>query len=230
MLKSRAWFSDPRDLEWGHLGSVLDRSQSLESLELSGLEDEAHSSCRQLQCPFLWDHAEFSAEAEALQVILTLLKISLPACTASGSAHFSYKGAHDRYFRLCRTVSVITTQFFHYVQKYHVAIVQSLSHVWIFATPWIAACQASMSFAVSWSLLKFMSVELVMPFNHLVLCHPLLLWASVFPSIRVFPNELALHIKWPKSIGASALSLLFKDSIDIMQTNGCGWIPTKPYL
>ena len=55
-----------------------------------------------------------------------------------------------------------------------------------------------MSFAVSWSLLKFMSVELVMPFNHLVLCHPLLLWASVFPSIRVFPNELALHIKWPK--------------------------------
>ena len=188
---------------------MLDSSQSLESLGLSGLEDEAHSSCRQLQHPFLWDHTEFSAEAEALQVMLTLLQIASAACTASRSAHFSYKGARDRYFRLCRTVSVITTQFFHYVQKYHVVIVQSLSCVWIFATPWTAACQASLSFTVSWSLLKFMSVELVMPFNHLILCHPLLL-ASVFPSIRVFSNELALHITWPKSIGASALSLLFQ--------------------
>ena len=70
----------------------------------------------------------------------------------------------------------------------------------------------------------------MMPSHQLLLCRPLLLLSSVFPSIRVFPNELALHIKWPKSIGASALSLLFKDSIDNMQTNGCGWIPTKPYL
>ena len=61
-----------------------------------------------------------------------------------------------------------------------------------------AACQASLSFTISWSLLKLMSIELVMPFNHLILCCPLLLPPSIFPSIRVFSNELALHIRWPK--------------------------------
>ena len=65
-------------------------------------------------------------------------------------------------------------------------------------TPWTAACQASLSITKTWSLLKFMSIELVMPFNHLVLCHPLLLLPSIFPSIRVFSNELALHLRWPK--------------------------------
>ena len=77
-------------------------------------------------------------------------------------------------------------------------VFQSLSHVQIFANPWTAACQASLSFTVSWSLLKFMSIESVMLSNHLVLCHPLLLLPSTFPSIRVFSNELALHIRWPK--------------------------------
>ena len=76
--------------------------------------------------------------------------------------------------------------------------VQSLSHVWLFATPWIAACQASLSITNSWSLLKLMSIELVMPFNHLILCRPLVLPPSIFPSIRVFSNESALHIRWPK--------------------------------
>ena len=66
-----------------------------------------------------------------------------------------------------------------------------------FVTPWIAACQASLSFTISWSLLKLMSVELMMPSNHLILCHPLLL-PSVFPSIRVFCNKSALHMGWPK--------------------------------
>ena len=65
-------------------------------------------------------------------------------------------------------------------------------------TPWTAACQASLSITKTWSLLKFMSFELAMPFNHLVLCHPLLLLPSIFPSIRVFSNELALHLRWPK--------------------------------
>ena len=64
-------------------------------------------------------------------------------------------------------------------------------------TPWTAACQASLSFTISWSLLKFMSIESVMPSSHLVLCHSLLL-PSIFPSIRVFFNESALHIRWPK--------------------------------
>ena len=65
-------------------------------------------------------------------------------------------------------------------------------------TPWTAASQASLSFTTSWSLLKLMSIESVMPSNHLVFCHPLLLLLSIFPSIRVFSNESALCIRWPK--------------------------------
>ena len=66
------------------------------------------------------------------------------------------------------------------------------------ATPWTAACQASLPFTISQSLLRLMSIELVMPSNPLILCHPLLLLPSVFPSTRVFSNESALHMKWPK--------------------------------
>ena len=80
----------------------------------------------------------------------------------------------------------------------HTCSVQSLSHVWLFATPWTAACQASLSITKSWSLLKLMCIELVMPSNHLILCHPLLLLPSLFPSIRVFSNESVLHIRRPK--------------------------------
>ena len=76
--------------------------------------------------------------------------------------------------------------------------VQSLSRVRLFVTPWTAACQASLFSTISWSLLKLMSTESVMPSNHLILCHPLLLLPSIFPSIRVFFIELALHIRWPK--------------------------------
>ena len=76
--------------------------------------------------------------------------------------------------------------------------VQSLSCVWLFETPWTAARQASLSITNSQSLLKPMSIELVMPPNYFLLCCPLLLLASIFPSIRVFSNESALHIRWPK--------------------------------
>ena len=76
--------------------------------------------------------------------------------------------------------------------------VQLLGCVWLFATPWTAACQAPLSFTNSQSLLKFMSTELVMLSNYLILCGPLLLLPSVFPSIRVFSNESALLITWPK--------------------------------
>ena len=76
--------------------------------------------------------------------------------------------------------------------------VQSLSCVRLFATPWTAVCQASLSITNSWSLLKLMSVDLVMPSNHLVLCRPLLLPPSIIPSIRVFSNESVLCITWPK--------------------------------
>ena len=76
--------------------------------------------------------------------------------------------------------------------------VQSLSRVRLFATPWIAAHQASLSIINSQSLPKPMSIESVMPSNHLILCHPLLLLPSIFPSTRVFSNELVLHIRWTK--------------------------------
>ena len=74
-------------------------------------------------------------------------------------------------------------------------VVQSLSCVRLFVTPWTAACQASLSFTISQSLLKLMSIESVMPSNSLNLCHPLLLLPSIFPSIWVFSNELALRIR-----------------------------------
>ena len=76
--------------------------------------------------------------------------------------------------------------------------VQSLSHVQLFVTPWTAACQASLSITNFWSSPKPMSIELVMSSNYLILCGPLLLLPSVFPNIRVFSNELALGIRWPK--------------------------------
>ena len=79
-----------------------------------------------------------------------------------------------------------------------IAAVQLLSRVRLLSTSWTAAHQVSLSFTISCSLLKLMSIEPVMPSNHLTLCRPLLLLPSVFPSIRVFSSELALHIKWPK--------------------------------
>ena len=76
--------------------------------------------------------------------------------------------------------------------------VQLLSHVQLFVTPWTVACQASLSITNSQSLLKLMSIELVMPSNHLILCRPLLLLSSILSSIRVFSNKSVLHIMWPK--------------------------------
>ena len=107
--------------------------------------------------------------------------------------------------------------------------VQSLSRVRLFATPWIAACQASLSITNSWSSLKLMSIESVMPSNHLILCRPLLLLPSVFPSIRVFSNESALYIRWPKywsfifSISPSKEhpGLIFRmDRLDLLAVQG----------
>ena len=78
------------------------------------------------------------------------------------------------------------------------SVVQSLSHVQLFATPWIVARQAPLSIMNSQSLLKFMSIESVMPSNHLILCLPFFCPPSIFPSIRVFSSESVLHIRWPK--------------------------------
>ena len=108
--------------------------------------------------------------------------------------------------------------------------VQSLSHVRLFATPWTAARQASLSITNSWSLLKLMSIESVMPSNHLILCHPLLLLPSIFPSIRIFQDESVLRIRWPKywnsslnispSNGYSGLISFRKDWLDLLAVQG----------
>ena len=86
--------------------------------------------------------------------------------------------------------------FFSYIA---LSSVQLLNHIWLFATPWTAACQASLSITDSRSLLKLMSIELVMPSNHLTLCHHLLLLPSIIPSIRVISNQSVLGIRWPKN-------------------------------
>ena len=77
-------------------------------------------------------------------------------------------------------------------------LVQSLSCVQLYTNPWTAAWQASLSYSISWSLFKLMSIESMMPSSHLILCYLLLLLPSIFPSIRVFSNESVLHIRWPK--------------------------------
>ena len=82
--------------------------------------------------------------------------------------------------------------------SFHCLVVQSISHAQLFVTPWTVECQASLCITNSQSLLKLMSVKLVMPSSHLLLCRPLLLLPSIFPSIRVFSNESVLHIRWPK--------------------------------
>ena len=107
---------------------------------------------------------------------------------------------------------------------------QSLSRVRLFVTPWTAAHQASLSIANSQSLLKLMSVESVMPSNHLILCHPLLLLPSTFPSIRVFSDESVLHIRWPEdwsfsfsispSNEYSGLISFRKDWLDLLADQG----------
>ena len=102
------------------------------------------------------------------------------------------------------TVFTFSTLLFHernkilFLKIFFSIVVQSLSHVQLFTTPWTVECQASLSFTISWSLLKLMSIESVMSFSHRILCCPLRLLPSVFPSIRVFSNELALRIRWPK--------------------------------
>ena len=96
-------------------------------------------------------------------------------------------------------LSIMFSRFIQIVERIQLSSVQLLSRVRLFVIPWTAACQASLSIANSWSLLKLMSIELVMPSSHLILCCPLLLPPSIFHSIRVSSNESVLCISWPKS-------------------------------
>ena len=102
--------------------------------------------------------------------------------------------------------------------------VQSLSCVRLFATPWTAACQASLSITNSRSPPKPMSIESVMPSNHLILCCPLLLLSSIFPSFRVFSNESALHIRWPKYWSFSFNISPTNEHLGLSPLGWAGWI------
>ena len=102
--------------------------------------------------------------------------------------------------------------------------VQSLSHVWLFTTPWTTAHQASLSITNSWSPSKPMSIESVMPSNHLILCRPLLLLPSIFPSIRVFSNESALRMRWPKYWSFSFNISPLMNTQDWSTLGWTGWI------
>ena len=132
---------------------------------------KGQSSCgnRLLKCPFIY----FPLEKKMRQLIFTLY-----------SSQFNNKGYVREY-----TQKTLNCKF---------SSVQLLSRVRLFATPWTAARQASLSITNSQSPPKPMSIESVMPFSHLILCRPLLLLSSMFPSIRVFSDESALRIRWPK--------------------------------
>ena len=128
--------------------------------------------------------------------------------------------AHNAFYRETKIFLFSPRADFHGRQFFHrpwwggVRSVQSLSRVRLFATPWTATCQASLSITNSQSLPRLMSMELVMPSNHLILCHLLLLPPSIFPSIRVFSKESILRIRWPKvgiSASASVLPMNIQD-------------------
>ena len=132
----------------------------------------------------------YSVYSQILHALVDVHEFELRTC---GGTEESYRVPRRCFLMSSNIASKITFLF----------CIQQLSHVQLFETPWIVACWVSLSFTISQSLLKLMSVKSVMPSNYLILCHALLLLPSIFPSIRIFSNELALHIKWP-SIGASA--------------------------
>ena len=126
------------------------------------------------------------------QALIGWVWLTCPSHTCSGN----YKGKYLAFgFYGGRRLPSFTKWEF---LEYKKGILLLFSCVWLFATPWTAAHQASLSFTISQSLLKLMSIESVMPSNHLILCHPLFLLPSIFPSIRVFSNESALRIRWAK--------------------------------
>jgi len=126
-------------------------------------------------------------------------------------SNFAYIAMYTNWhFKVISAISNLGIQF---------SSVQSLSHVWLFATPWAAARQASLFIANSWSPPKPMSIELVIPSNHLILCCPLLLLPSIFPSIRVFSNE-SLFASGGQSIGVSA-------SKSVLPMNTQDWSPFR---
>ena len=152
--------------------------------------------------PASWKHHRLSRQSTFLASLLCK-----PGCTspllALQALQNLYRHAYDNSLWHCCTMFLIyivlsfyMTPWLHWSVQF--SSVQSLSCVWLFVTPWTTECQASLSITNSRSPPKPMSIELVMPSNHLILSCPLLLLPSIFPSIRVFSNESALHIRWPK--------------------------------
>ena len=132
------------------------------------------------------------------------LEVAIPVLREEGFVEQKPKSfllyCMDKYFYhialMSRKSSSHLCLYLYPLRKAFAIVVQALSHARLFATPWTAGCQASLSITNSWSLLKLMSTESVMPSNHLILCCHLLLLPSIFPSIRVFSNESVLHIRW----------------------------------
>ena len=128
----------------------------------------------------------------------------------------------------CWNTGYVIWKIFFFKPYHQFSSVQSLSRVWLFATPWTAAPQASLSITNSQSLPKLKSIESVMPSSHLIFCHLLLFLSSIFPSIRVFSNESTLCIRWP-SIGVSAsTSVLPVNTQDWSPLGWTGWISFSP--
>ena len=123
---------------------------------------------------------------------------SLPGCPRARSAHWQPGTGAQGWISKEGTAPKCLGRQFPSAVLVSFSSVQSLSRVWLFVTPWTAACQASLSVINSQSLLKLMRIALVMPSNHLILCYSLLLLSSILPSIRVFSSESVLRIRWPK--------------------------------
>ena len=122
---------------------------------------------------------------------------SLPGCPRARSAHWQPGTGAQGWISKEGTAPKCLGRQFPSAVLVSFSSVQSLSRVWLFVTPWTAACQASLSVTSSQSLLKFMSIESVSPSSHLIFCRPLLILPSIFSSTRVFSNESVLHIRWP---------------------------------
>ena len=153
----------------------LGKSSSMTHIYVSRITFIVHSNLGILNFEYIWILVVASEQLFILEVNLRITHISW------------YEQWHRIYLILTSIAEIPGSQS-----------VQSLSYVWIFATPWTAACQASLSITNSQSLLKLISIELMMPFNHLILCRPLLIQPSIFPSIRIFYNESILCMRWPK--------------------------------
>ena len=151
-----------------------------------------------LASPLTYHHSGFRVSG-LLHLSFPLPVILFPQMSL-GSLHFFqiFTQRSSSLWVLPRTPHLIFSLILSLYPMYFFSSVPSLSHVRLFATPWTAACQASLSITNSRRLLKLMFIESVMPSNHLILCRLLLILPSIFPIIRVFSNELAFHIRWPK--------------------------------